>query len=76
MQRIVKYPILLESLAKHLEKDSDEYKAILEAIKETKAILNHVNLGENCWCWVESYGMNPSEMLNLWELLYPGLGWQ
>ena len=51
MQRIVKYPILLESLAKHLEKDSEEYKAILETIKETKAILTYVNLGEySLWC--------------------------
>ena len=45
MQRIVKYPILLESLIKHLEKDSDEYKGVVEAIKESKAILNFVNIG-------------------------------
>ena len=45
MQRIVKYPILLESLAKHLEKESDEHKGILEAIKESKAITTYVNAG-------------------------------
>jgi hypothetical protein len=46
MQRMVKYPILLESLAKHIEKDSDEHKGILEAIKESKGMLNYINLGE------------------------------
>ena len=45
MQRIVKYPILLESLAKHLEKESSEHKGILDAIKESKAITIYVNMG-------------------------------
>ncbi|XP_063236975.1 rho guanine nucleotide exchange factor 11-like isoform X2 [Bacillus rossius redtenbacheri] len=43
MQRLTKYPLLFENLAKHTEKDTEEYAGVLRALERSKVILNNVN---------------------------------
>ncbi|XP_069677128.1 rho guanine nucleotide exchange factor 12 isoform X3 [Periplaneta americana] len=43
MQRLTKYPLLFESLAKYTEEDTEESRSVQRAVERSKEILNHVN---------------------------------
>ncbi|XP_049947782.1 rho guanine nucleotide exchange factor 12 [Schistocerca serialis cubense] len=43
MQRLTKYPLLFESLAKYTSESSDEVSGVQRAVERSKEILNHVN---------------------------------
>ncbi|XP_023714771.1 rho guanine nucleotide exchange factor 12 isoform X5 [Cryptotermes secundus] len=43
MQRLTKYPLLFENLAKYTEEDTEELVSVLRAVERSREILNHVN---------------------------------
>nr|CAD7570028.1 unnamed protein product [Timema californicum] len=43
MQRLTKYPLLFENLAKHTEEGTEELSGVQRALERSKEILNHVN---------------------------------
>ncbi|KAK6619063.1 hypothetical protein RUM44_003445 [Polyplax serrata] len=43
MQRLTKYPLLFENLAKYSPKGSEEEKSVQQAVERSKDILNYVN---------------------------------
>uniref|UniRef100_T1JIK5 DH domain-containing protein n=1 Tax=Strigamia maritima TaxID=126957 RepID=T1JIK5_STRMM len=43
MQRLTKYPLLIENLAKYTAPNTDEYANLMKAMECSKEILNHVN---------------------------------
>ncbi|VDM57357.1 unnamed protein product [Angiostrongylus costaricensis] len=43
MQRLVKYPLLLEAIAKYTDVESEEYDRLLRTVESTKRILRGVN---------------------------------
>uniref|UniRef100_A0A0K0D8P4 DH domain-containing protein n=1 Tax=Angiostrongylus cantonensis TaxID=6313 RepID=A0A0K0D8P4_ANGCA len=43
MQRLVKYPLLLEAIAEYTDVESEEYDRLLRTIESTKRILRAVN---------------------------------
>ncbi|XP_066992612.2 rho guanine nucleotide exchange factor 12 isoform X3 [Anabrus simplex] len=43
MQRLTKYPLLFESLAKYTSSSSEEVNGVQRAVERSKEILNHVN---------------------------------
>lgn len=71
MQRLVKYPLLLETIAKYTQEPSEEQTKLLNSVNSAKKILSGIvalfaylkNVSQNCLCIFDSFIRQQSAMV-------------